>query len=78
MKVCRRSLTSSLVGPRSEGHTRLRRGAVVNRPPTTISGKRCAHACMIEDVLDPHSQPSGNVRCLQCGAIFPGPVPVYT
>ena len=77
--VHRRRLTGSLLRPRkSESISHLRGEAVVNRPSTTISVKRCAHRRMIADVLDPDGQKSGTVRCLECSAIFLDPAPLRT
>ncbi len=46
------------------------------QPPfhaSSIATRLCTHSRMIGDVLTPQGLKSGQVRCLECGAVFDDP-----
>jgi hypothetical protein len=45
-------------------------------PPKTVApSSRCRHSRLIDRVLTAAGEETGTVRCLECGAIIPDPVP---
>ena len=42
----------------------------VQQRSKVVSDTRCVHGRLVDDVLMENGQPSGKVRCLECGAQF--------
>lgn len=44
-------------------------------PETPALASRCLHSRLVDRVLTDTGEETGTVRCLECGAIIPDPIP---